>query len=157
LEATREVRMARSKAATVDEYLAELPEDRRAVVSAVRDLVLANLPDGYRGAMNWGMISYEVPLERYPKTYNKQPLCFVALAAQKNHYALYLNCLYAGSDGEGSLRAEFERAGKKLDMGRSCVWFKAIDDLALDAIARVIAGTPVDAYIARFEASRGGK
>jgi uncharacterized protein YdhG (YjbR/CyaY superfamily) len=149
--------MAKSKAATVDEYLAELTEDRRAVVSTIRDLVLANLPDGYREAMNWGMISYEVPLERYPKTYNKQPLSFIAMAAQKNHYALYLNCLYAGSEGEGSFRAEFEKSGKKLDMGKSCVRFKAIDELALDAIAKVIAGTPVDTYIARFEASRGGK
>jgi hypothetical protein len=149
--------MAKSKAATVDEYLAELTDDRRAVVSTIRDLVLANLPDGYREAMNWGMISYEVPLERYPRTYNKQPLSFVALAAQKYHYSLYLNCLYAGSEGEGSFRAEFEKAGKKLDMGKSCVRFKAIDELALDAIARVIAEAPVDTYIARFEASRGGK
>jgi Domain of unknown function (DU1801) len=146
--------MAQSQATTVDEYLAELPEDRRAVVAAVRSLVLKNLPPGYREGMNWGMIAYEVPLERYPKTYNKQPLNYAALAAQKNHFALYLNCCEDGSSGEATLRAEFQKVGKKLDMGRSCLRFKKLDDLALDAIGRVIAGTPVDAFIARYEASR---
>jgi hypothetical protein len=148
--------MARSTAATVEAYLAELPEDRRAVVSTVRDLVLANLPEGYREAMNWGMIAYEVPLERYPKTYNKQPLSYAALAAQKAYYALYLNCIDVGSEREERLRSEFEEAGKKLDMGKSCVRFKSVDDLALKAIGRVIAGTPVDEFIARYEASRKG-
>ena len=75
--------------------MAELPAERRAVVAAVRDLVLKNLPDGYVETINWGMISYEVPLERYPATYNQQPLSFVAVAAQKNHYAIYLNCVCA--------------------------------------------------------------
>jgi hypothetical protein len=143
-----------SKATTVEEYIAELPEDRRAVVTTVRSVIQNNLPKGYRETMNWGMISYEVPLERYPKTYNKQPLAFAALAAQKNHFAVYLNCCEAGSDREERLRAEFAKAGKKLDMGKSCIRFKAIDDLALDVIGREIAETPVDAFIARYEASR---
>jgi hypothetical protein len=146
--------MTRSAATTVEAYLAELPEDRRAVVATVRDLVRANLPEGYAEAMNWGMISYEVPLARYPKTYNRQPLSFAALAARKNHYALHLNSVYAGSDREGRLRDEFERAGKRLDMGKSCVRFRAVEDLALDAIARVIASTPVDQFIALYESSR---
>ena len=148
--------MVKSKAITVEEYLAELPEARRAVVATIRDLVRANLPDGYREAMNWGMIAYEVPLERYPKTYNKQPLCYAALAAQKAHHSLYLNSIDAGSTGEDWLRAEFEKAGKRLDMGKSCVRFKAVDDLALEAIGRVIAGTRVDEFIAQYEASRKG-
>ena len=104
--------------------------------------------------MNWGMIAYVVPLERYPNTYNKQPLNCAALAAQKNHFALYLNWIDAGSDRGEKLRAEFARAGKTLDMGKSCIRFKTLDDLALDAIGRVIAETPVDALIARYEASR---
>ena len=82
--------MVSSKAKTVEDYLDELPPDRRAVVSAVRDLVNANLPEGYVETMNWGMIAWEVPLSRYPVTYNKQPLGYVALAAQKNAYSLYL-------------------------------------------------------------------
>ena len=76
--------MASSKATTVAAYLKGLPADRRKVVSAVRDVVLKNLPKGYREGMNWGHITYEVPLERYPDTYNGQPLCYVGLAAQKN-------------------------------------------------------------------------
>lgn len=148
--------MAKSTAETVDAYLAELPDDRRAVVSAIRDLVRAHLPEGYREAMNWGMIAYEVPLDRYPKTYNKQPLSYAALAAQKAHYALYLNGIDAGSDREDRLRSEFAKAGKRLDMGKACIRFKAIDDLALDAIASVIAETPVDEFISRYEAARKG-
>jgi hypothetical protein len=146
--------MARSQATSIDEYLAELPEERRAVIAAVRGAILKNLPQGYREGINWGMIAYEVPLERYPDTYNKQPLGYVCLAAQKNYYALYLNAIDAGSEREGSLRAEFAKAGKKLDMGKSCIRFKALDDLNLDAIGRVIAETPVETLIARYEASR---
>ena len=82
--------MVSSKAATVEEYLAELPDDRREAISEVRDLILDHLPDGYVEGMNWGMIVYEVPLERYPDTYNKQPIGLVALASQKNYMSLYL-------------------------------------------------------------------
>src|SRR4051794_30976735 len=111
--------MASSKATTVDDYLTELPEERRAVVSAVRDLVLRHLPPAYRECMNWGMISYEIPLERYPDTYNGQPLSYVALAAQKNHYALYLSCVHSDPERDAWLREQFSAAGKKLDMGKS--------------------------------------
>ncbi|MEL1265365.1 DUF1801 domain-containing protein [Pseudoxanthomonas putridarboris] len=146
--------MAGSKAKTVEAYLAELPEDRRAVVSSVRDLVNRHLPDGYVETMNWGMISWEVPLSRYPVTYNKQPLSYVALAAQKNHYALYLMCVHADSGHEEALRAAYAKAGRKLDMGKSCLRFKKLDDLLMPEIGRIIAATPVDAHIARYEASR---
>jgi hypothetical protein len=147
--------MARSNAATVGEYLAELPPDRREVVSKVRDLVRHNLPKGYTETMNWGMISYELPLERYPNTYNGQPLSYVALAAQKNYYALYLMSAYQDSEQGKQLAAAFKRAGKKLDMGKSCLRFKTLDDLPLDAIGRVVASTPPEKWIAQFEAARG--
>lgn len=149
--------MARSEAATVEAYLAELTEDRRAVVAAVRDRVRACLPEGYREAMNWGMISYEVPLERYPKTYNQQPLSYAALAAQKKYFALYLNGVYGDPAREARLRSAFEQAGKTLDMGKCCVRFKRLDDLALDAIEREIASLPVEAFLARHEAARAGR
>lgn len=113
--------MAKSAAATVAEYLQELPAERRAVIEQVRQVILDNLPPGYQERMNWGMISYEVPLERYPKTYNKQPLNYAALAAQKNNYTLYLMCAYNGSMQEGWLQEQFAAAGKKLDMGKSCL------------------------------------
>ena len=146
--------MASSKAGTVEEYLQELPEDRRAVVSAVRDVVLRNLPAGYRETMSWGMISYEVPLEDYPNTYNRQPLGYAALAAQKNYYALYLLTPYQDPAQEQWLRDEFSKAGKKLDMGKSCLRFKKLDDLPLDVVGRVIASTPPREFIAQYERAR---
>lgn len=146
--------MASSKAKTVDEYLAELPDDRRAVVSAVRDLVNRHVPEGYVETMSWGMVSWEIPLTRYPTTYNKQPLSYVALAAQKQYYALYLTTCYANSAQYVVLRNAYADAGKKLDMGKSCLRFRALDDLLPDVIGSVIASTPVDAHIAHYEASR---
>ncbi|HEX8274316.1 MAG TPA: DUF1801 domain-containing protein [Longimicrobiaceae bacterium] len=146
--------MASSSAATAEEYLAELPPERREVVSAVRDLVLRNLPEGYRESMGFGMICWGIPLERYPVTYNKQPLGYAALAAQKNYFALYLNCVYQDSEQEAAFREEFARAGKKLDMGKSCVRFRKLDDLPLDVIGRTIASTPPEELIRRYEESR---
>ena len=146
--------MVSSKAKTVEEYLAELPEDRRTVIASVRDLVNRHLPDGYVEAMSWGMIAWEVPLSRYPTTYNKQPLPYVALAAQKQYYALYLTVCYANSAQDVVLRNAYADAGLKLDMGKSCLRFKKPDDLLPEVIGRVIASTPVDTLIAQYEASR---
>ncbi len=146
--------MPASKAATVDAYLAELPPERRAVVAAVRDVVRKNLPKGYEERMNWGMISYELPLDRYPDTYNGQPLNYAALAAQKSYYALYLPVVYQSAEQEAWLKEEFEKAGKKLDMGKSCLRFKRVEDLPLDAIGQVIASTPPEKFIEQYETSR---
>ena len=146
--------MAKSNATTPEAYLAELPEERRAVVATVRDVILRNLPEGYREAMNWGMLSYEVPLERYPDTYNGQPLSYVALAAQKNGYSLYLMGVYGDPAREEELREAFAKAGKRLDMGKSCVRFKRVDDLPLDALGGIIGGVPPERLIARHEAAR---
>ena len=146
--------MAKSKAATVDEYLAELPEDRRAALAEVREVVLRNLPAGYVETMSWGMIGYEIPLERYPRTYNKQPLMYAALGSQKNYCAVYLMGVYGDGEQARRFKEEFKRAGKKLDMGKSCVRFRTADDLALDAVGEVIAGTTPEQYIAIYEASR---
>ncbi|RDZ26281.1 DUF1801 domain-containing protein [Lysobacter silvisoli] len=146
--------MASSRATTVAAYLAELPPERRAVVAAVRDLVNAHLPPGYVEEMAYGMIGWVIPLSRYPVTYNKQPLSYAALAAQKNAYSLYLNCVYADSTSEQQLRAAYARAGMKLDMGKSCLRFKSLDGLLQDEVGKIIASTPVEDYIALYEASR---
>ena len=146
--------MASSKAETVEQYLQELPEDRRAVVSAVRDVIVRNLPAGYREAMGYGMITYTIPLQDYPDTYNRQPLSYAALAAQKNYYAVYLTFPYSDPAQEQWLRDEFARAGKKLDMGKSCVRFKKLDDLPLEVIGKVIAGTPPAEFISLYERAR---
>ena len=145
--------MARSRATTVEEYLQELPEERRAVIAAVREVVLRNLPEGYREAMNWGMISYEVPPERSPAALKGQPLCYAALAAQKNYYALYLMCA-ASAERDKRLRSEFRKAGKKLDMGKSCVRFRKLEDLPLDVIGRAIAEIPPECWVKYYEATR---
>ena len=146
--------IVRSEAKTVAKYLDELPADRRAVVTAMRKLVLENLPKGYVEAMSWGMISYEIPLERYPETYNGRPLGYVAIAAQKNHYAFYLMSVYADSKEEKALRAAFAKAGKKLDIGKCCLRFRQLENVELTAIGRVIAAKTPEQYIAYYEKSR---
>jgi hypothetical protein len=146
--------MVSSAATNVEQYLAELPEERRAVMAALRKLIRKHLPKGYVEAMNWGMICYEIPLAQYPGTYNGQPLGYVALAAQKNKYSLYLTGGYGAEEKDAELRAAFEAAGKKLDMGKSCIRFKSLDDLELNAIAKAIASTSPKQYIERYEASR---
>ena len=146
--------MASSKASTVEEYLQELPEDRAAVVSEVRDVILKSLPRGYEETMNWGMIAYEIPLERYPDTYNKQPLMYMALAAQKNHYAVYSSGVYMDPLGESWLASEFEKAGKKLDMGKSCIRFRELESLPLEVIGKVAASQSVEEFIEAYEEAR---
>jgi hypothetical protein len=137
-----------SDAATVQEYLAGLPDDRRAALDAVREVILANLPAGVEETINWGMISYEVPLSTYSNTYNGQPLMFAALASQKNHMSVYLSGIY-GSD---TLRARFDEdyraSGKRMDVGKSCVRFRKLDDLPLDVIGRAVAACSLEGFIA---------
>ena len=139
---------------TPAEYLAGLPADRRTVVARVRGFIRRHLPRGYKENVRWGMLSYEIPLARYPETYNGQPLVYVSLAAQKNYYALYLMGTYADATQSARMAAAFKRAGKKLDMGKSCLRFRALDDLPLAAIGEAIASTPPERFIALYEAGR---
>ena len=143
-----------SEAKTVGSYLTELPEQRRAALEEMRRVVLNALPEGYEESMQFGMIGYTVPLARYSTTYNGAPLLYAALAAQKNYMSLYLNCVYA-EEGRAERFAEaFRATGKRLDMGRSCVRFRKVDDLPLDLIAQTIASTSVEEFIGLYEASR---
>ena len=146
--------MARSGAKTPAEYLASLPAERRAVIAAVRDVVNQYIPTGYQEAMNWGAITWEVPFSRFPKTPNGQPLCYVSLAAHKNFCTLYLMGAYANSRQFAELKQAFAQAGKKLDMGKSCLHFKEPEDLELNAIGKVIASYTPDQWIAVMEKSR---
>jgi hypothetical protein len=146
--------MVRSDATTVKQYLSEISDDQRGDVEAVRDLVLENLPDGYVETMRWGMITYEVPLETYSDTYNGKPLMFVALAAQKRHLALYLTNVAFVQGGEEAFKTKYLETGKKMDMGRSCLRFKSVDDLATDVIAESINSMPVDEFVRQYEVSR---
>ena len=137
-----------SQAATVSDYLEELPADRRAAIAQVLALVRTALPDGYDEVMRWGMITWEVPLSVSGPTYNGKPLMYAALASQKRHMALYLcgvNCLPGVEDG---LRTAYAAAGRKLDLGKACLRFRRLDDLLPEAVAEVIAAVPVADFVA---------
>ena len=144
-----------SDAPDIDQYLAEVDPSRRDTVERVVELIRANIPDGFEEAIEFGMPSWVIPLERYPDTYNGRPLGTVAIANQKRYISVYLMGIYADPGG----REEFERrwvaAGKKLDMGKSCVRFRTIDDLALDVLADAVASVTPDDYIEAYERSRG--
>lgn len=144
----------RSDAATVAKYLEQLPEDRRAAISRVREVILESLPHGIEEAMNWGMISYQVPLEIYPDTYNGQPLMYAALASQKNHMAVYLTNVYMDEEHREAFERDYRATGKRYDVGKSCVRFRRIDDLPLDVIGRAVASTTVDEFVGRAKAVR---
>jgi hypothetical protein len=146
--------MVSSKAPTPEAYLAELPPERAAFVSRLRDLINANLPPGYVEKMSWGMIGWEVPLETFGDTYNGQPLVYAALAAQKNYTALYLNCVYASEERTERMRTAWAATGRKLDMGKSCLRFKRPEDVAEQVLAETIRSIPVERFVAEYRAGR---
>jgi uncharacterized protein YdhG (YjbR/CyaY superfamily) len=147
----------RSEATTVNDYLAELSEDRREAVSAVRQVILDNLPEGLEETMAWGMIAYVVPLATFSDTYNREALVHTALANQKQYLSLYLNSIY----GDQRLRDEFEAAyrasGKRYDVGKGCVRFRRLDDLPLDIVGEAIATTSLEELIAQHERAMAGR
>jgi hypothetical protein len=145
-----------SKATTVSQYLASLPEDRRTALQAVRKAILANLDKDYEEGMQYGMIGYYVPHSVFPPGYHcdpKQPLPFAGLASQKNHMSIYLGCVYADSGQEERFRNAWKASGKKLDMGKACIRFKKIDDVPLNVVGETIKGMPVKKWIATYEAN----
>lgn len=143
-----------SKAQTIQEYLSDLPNDRLEAIETVRDVILDNLPEGFDEVMNWGMITYQVPLERYPDTYNKKPLMLAALASQKNHMAVYLTGVYASDDSRNEFLAAYKETGKRVDMGKSCVRFRKLEDLPVELIGAAIAEYSVDEFIDLTEKAR---
>lgn len=142
-----------SKAATVAQYLKELPADRRAIIAAVRAVIRKNLDPLFEEGMQYGMIGYHVPHRVYPPGYHcdpKQPLPFIGLASQKNYLSLYLGCAY-GPEREKPFRTAWAMTGKKLDMGKSCIRFKKVEDLALDVIGDSIRATTARGFIQYYE------
>jgi Domain of unknown function (DU1801) len=142
----------KSDAKSVAAYLKDLPPDRQLALTEVRKVILSNLPSGYEENINWGMITYEVPLAVQPHTYNGQPLMYAALASQKNYMAVYLCGLSCVPDAEEKFSADWKKTGLKLDMGKSCIRFKKIQDIDLKLIGSQIAATPISTFIAAFEA-----
>jgi hypothetical protein len=147
--------MPRLEASTPEDYIAQLPDDRRQAISAVRDVIRRNLPAGFEEGVDFGMLSYHVPLARFPGTYNGHPLGLAGLANQKNYMALYLNNVYGDRETETWFRERYAASGKKLDMGKSCVRFRRLEDLPLDVIGETIARTDLDRYLEHYRAARG--
>ena len=107
--------------------------------------------------MNWGMIAYQVPLDTYPETYNKQPLMAAALASQKNHMAVYLTSIYMDEESQRAFEAAYKATGKRYDVGKSCVRFRRLDDLPLELIGQAIGAMSLDEFIAGYEESQGAR
>lgn len=138
-----------------------LPDERRVIVETVRHVILAKLDSGYSEAMQYGMIGYAVPHCVFPAGYQcdpKQPLPFAALASQKSYVSLYLMGLYFGctcdheTDNAKWFRETWAKSGKKkLDMGKRCVRFKKLDEVALDVIGEAVRRMPAQLYIERYQ------
>lgn len=143
--------MVSSNAKNVKEYLESLSPERANVIRIVRKVILDNLPKGYEETMNWGMISYEVPLKTYPVTYNQQPLSYAGLAAQKNNYSVYLMGLYWKKENEIWFRNEYTKRKLKLNMGKSCIRFSKLEELPLDVIGKMVGMISVKEYIRYYE------
>jgi hypothetical protein len=145
-----------SKATTVAAYLAELPAERRGVIEAVRNVIRKNLDKPFAEGMQYGMIGYYLPHSVYPAGYHcdpKQPLTFAGLAAQKNFYAVYMMCLYQDTDHHRWFVDEWKKTGKKLDMGKSCLRFKKLEDVSLELIGQAIARISAKDYVDHYEAA----
>ena len=143
-----------SEVQDVEEYLASLPEDRREAITAIREVILKNLPKGYEEGIQWGMPSYFVPLSEYPSGYNcqpDQPLPFVGFASQKNHMAFYGFCTYIDEVLKDRFVEDWKKTGKKLDMGKSCVRFKNLEDVPLKVIGDAVKRVPMKKYIKQYE------
>lgn len=136
-----------SNAKTVKQYISELPIGRKEAIATVRKAIIENLPDGYEEVMNWGMITYQVPLKTYPDTYNKKPLIYAALASQKNHMAVYLSGIYMDEEARKKFETEYKSTGKRFDAGKSCVRFRKLDDLPVDLIRKSIASIQVEELV----------
>ncbi len=142
------------KPTTVKGYLDNLPDDQRKTLAAVRTAIRKHLPDGYKEGLQYNMIGYYVPHSIYPPGYHcdpKQPLPFMSLAAQKNHMAVYLFCLYSDPKAMDNFAKAWKATGKKLDMGKSCVRFRQLSDVPLDVLGEAIAAVPVEKFVETYE------
>jgi len=144
----------KSNASTVEQYISELSEERREAVTTVRDVVLENLPEGYEEVMDFGMIAYVVPLSVVPKTYNGHPLMYAAIASEKSYVSVHLMNIYASPETQKWFVDSYKATGKRMNMGKSCVRFKKLEDLPLELIGEAVGKTPMEDWIAVYEASR---
>ena len=146
--------MASKLQPTVTDFLSHLPPDRRVEVERRRALIRKHLPAGYEEVVSKNMLVYQVPLSYYSGTYNGQPLWYAALASEKSYLSLHLMNIYGDPAQAQQLKEGFRIAGKKLDMGKSCIHFRTADDLPLETIAKVISSTPMERWVAIAKAAR---
>ncbi|MDO9546981.1 MAG: DUF1801 domain-containing protein [Pelolinea sp.] len=132
---------------TIEEYISELPHDRQDAIRKVRKVILENLPEGFEEVMNWGMITYQVPLSVFPDTYNKKPFMYAVLASQKNHMVVYLSSIYTDEIKRAQFEQAYRATGKCCDVGKSCVRFRKLDDLPLPLIGKAIASIGMADFI----------
>ncbi|MEZ6036486.1 MAG: DUF1801 domain-containing protein [Planctomycetota bacterium] len=152
--------MVQSKAATVAQYLAELPHDRREALETIRQVILANVDGDIEEGMAYGMITYSVPHRVFPAGYHcdpRQALPYAMLAAQKNHLAIYMMGLYIDVDDGRWFEKAWKATGKKLDIGKSCVRFKRVDDVPLEVLAEALRRMPSRRYVAAYQAILAGR
>jgi uncharacterized protein YdhG (YjbR/CyaY superfamily) len=144
---------------SVESYLRSLPAERRAALEALRAVILENLDPRFEEGIQYGMPGYFLPHGEYPAGYHcdpRQPLPFASFASQKNHMALYLFCLYTDPEAVASFAREWRATGKRLDMGKSCVRFKRLEDLPLEVIGRAVAAVTAERFVASYEAQLEG-
>lgn len=144
-----------SKALTPDEYVSELPEDRKIAITELRKTILKNLPKGFEEVMGYGMIGYVVPHKIYPPGYHctpELPLPFMSVASQKNFVAVYHMGVYADKDLMDWFTTEYAKQSKvKLDMGKSCIRFKKIDNIPYKLIGELASKVTVKQWIDTYE------
>ena len=145
------------KASTMRQYLGMLPADRRRTIQSIREVILENLDTPFEEGIQGGVISYHVPHAVFPAGYHcnpEQPLPFAGIASQKHHIGLYLFCVYSNPKVEAWFRAAWLKSGKRLDMGKSCVRFRTVEDVPLDVIGKLFKRVKAKAFIAQYESSR---
>ena len=147
--------MVSSSATSVDSYLAELTPERSRDVAKLRELCLNHLPAGLEEAMNWGMISYQVPFSKVEQTYNNQPLLYAAIASQKQYISLYLMSIYAFDEAREKFESDWRESGMKLNVGKACIRFRNLDSAPLDVIQRALGQVTVEEYVSRSLEVRG--
>ena len=143
------------KANSPEEYISAVPEERKEVISKLREVILKNIPKGFEEQMNYGMIGYVVPHSIYPDGYHcdtSLPLPFMNLASQKNFVAVYHMGIYSDPKLLEWFTTEYPKHSKyKLDMGKSCVRFKKIDDIPYDLISELLRKMSVEDWISLYE------
>lgn len=146
-----------SNASTPDEYVAELSEERATAVKKLRDTIKENLPDGFEETMNYGMIGYVVPHSIYPEGYHcspELPLPFMNIASQKNFIGLYHMGIYSDKQLLNWFTSEYPKYVKtKLDMGKSCVRFKKVDQIPYKLIGELVQKMTVQDWVDKYESA----